>query len=50
MSEANSDKTEKDIVIYLNMVLEENAPAELAHALGVIAKARDMTQIAKYEI
>jgi DNA-binding phage protein len=23
------------------MVLEENDPAELAHALGVIAKARD---------
>lgn len=29
------------------MVLEENDPAELAHALGVIAKARGMTQIAK---
>ncbi|WP_151795699.1 addiction module antidote protein [Acinetobacter soli] len=40
-------KTEEDIVIYLNMVLEDNHPAELAHALGVIAKARGMTQIAK---
>ena len=41
---AESLKTEEDIVMYLNMVLEENDPAELAHALGVIAKARGMTQ------
>ncbi len=27
------------------MVLEENDPAELAHALGVIAKAKGITQI-----
>jgi probable addiction module antidote protein len=40
-------KTEEDVVLYLNMVLEENDPAELAHALGVIAKARGMSQIAK---
>lgn len=44
---AESLKTEEDIVIYLNMVLEENDPAELAHALSVIAKARVMTHIAK---
>ncbi|ENW76802.1 hypothetical protein F913_00607 [Acinetobacter baumannii NIPH 80] len=44
---AESLKTEEDIVMYLNMVLEDNDPAELAHALGVIAKARGMTQIAK---
>ncbi len=44
---AESLKTEEDIVMYLNMVLEENDPTELAHALGVIAKARGMTQIAK---
>ena len=44
---AESLKTEEDIVMYLNIVLEENDPAELAHALGVIAKARGMTQIAK---
>ena len=44
---AESLKTEEDIVIYLNMVLEDNDPAELAHALGVIAKAKGMTQIAK---
>lgn len=29
------------------MVLEDNDPVELAHALGVIAKAKGMTQIAK---
>ena len=44
---AESLKTEEDIVMYLNMVLEENDPTELAHALGVIAKARGITQIAK---
>lgn len=32
---------------YLTIVLEENDPAELAHALGTIARARGMTQIAK---
>ena len=40
-------KTEEDIAIYLNIVLEENDPALLASALGDIAKARGMTQIAK---
>lgn len=40
-------KSEEDIRMYLNMVIEENDPAELAHALGVVAKARGMTQIAK---
>lgn len=39
-------KTNEDIAIYLNLVLEENDPAEFAHALGVIAKARGMMQIA----
>lgn len=33
---AESLKTEEDIVMYLNMVLEDNDPAELAHALGYI--------------
>lgn len=32
---------------YLNIVLEEDDPAELAHALGVIARARGMTQISQ---
>ncbi|NEN75720.1 putative addiction module antidote protein [Pelistega sp. NLN82] len=40
-------QTEEDIQVYINLVMEEDDPAELAHALGVIAKARGMTQIAK---
>lgn len=40
-------KTEEDIQNYINLVIEDGDPAELAHALGVIAKARGMTQIAK---
>lgn len=40
-------RNEEDIQIYLNLVLEENDPALLAAALGDIAKARGMTQIAK---
>lgn len=40
-------RTEEDVTVYLNLVLEEDDPAELAHALGVIARARGMTQIAK---
>lgn len=40
-------KTEEDIQNYINLVIEEGDPSELAHALGVIAKARGMTQIAK---
>lgn len=38
---------ELGITAYLNMMLEENDPAELAHALGVIAKACGMATIAK---
>lgn len=40
-------KNEEDIQNYINIVIEEGDGAELAHALGVIAKARGMTQIAK---
>lgn len=39
-------KTEADVAAYLSLVLEEDDPAELAHALGVIARARGMTEIA----
>lgn len=35
------------IAAYLTMVLEENDPSELAHALGVVARARGMTQVAE---
>ena len=39
-------RDEQDIAAYLTLVLEEGDPGELAHALGVIARARGMTQIA----
>jgi probable addiction module antidote protein len=44
---AETLKTEEDIQNYINIVLEEGDTSELAHALGVIAKARGMTEIAK---
>lgn len=44
---AESLRDEADIQAYLNMVLDEGDPAELAHALGVIARARGMTQISQ---
>lgn len=39
-------KDEADIAAYLTVVLEENDPAALAHALGTIARARGMTAVA----
>jgi probable addiction module antidote protein len=38
---------EQAIAEYLTIVLEENDPAALADALGTIARARGMTEIAK---
>lgn len=40
-------ETEEDIATYLDAVLEEDDPALLAHALGVVARARGMSEIAK---
>lgn len=40
-------ETDEDIADYLTVVLEENDPAELTHALGVIARARRMTEVAR---
>ena len=40
-------RTEEDIAAYLDAVLEENDPALVTHALGVIARAKGMTQIAR---
>lgn len=40
-------KTESDIADYLTVVLEENDPAALAEALGTVARARGMSEIAK---
>ncbi|MBI9051599.1 MAG: putative addiction module antidote protein [Anaerolineaceae bacterium] len=39
-------QSEEDIVVYLSAALEENDPALIAAALGDIAKAKGMTQIA----
>ncbi|BBO99803.1 addiction module antidote protein [Sulfuriferula nivalis] len=39
-------KSEADIAAYLTIVLEEGDAAELAHALGVAARARGMSEIA----
>lgn len=40
-------KDEDDIAAYLTLVIEEGDPSELAHALGIVARARGMTEIAK---
>ena len=43
---AEQIKTEADIAAYLNMVIEDGDAAELARALGVIARAKGMAEIA----
>ena len=43
---AEQIKTEADMVAYLNMVIEDGDAAELARALGVIARAKGMAEIA----
>lgn len=40
-------RTEEDIATYLSLVIEEDEPGELAHALGVVARARGMSQVAQ---
>ena len=44
---ASQLRDETDIAEYLNMVLEDGDSNELMRAIGHIAKARGMTQIAK---
>jgi probable addiction module antidote protein len=39
--------SEEDVAAYLTTVLEENDPALLAAAIGDIARARGMSQVAK---
>jgi probable addiction module antidote protein len=39
--------SEEAIAAYLTAVIEESDPSELAHALGVVARARGMTQVAR---
>jgi probable addiction module antidote protein len=40
-------KTDEDVANYLTLVLEENDPAELTHALGTVARARGVTEVAQ---
>jgi len=40
-------KDEEDIAAYLTLVIEEGDSSELAHALGIAARARGMSEIAK---
>lgn len=40
-------KDEADIAEYLAVVLSENDPDAITHALGTIARARGMTQVAE---
>ena len=44
---ANHLRNEEEIAEYLRQVLQDNAPAELAGAVGDIARARGMTQLAR---
>ena len=39
--------SDQAIAEYLTIVLEENDPAEFAHALGTIARARGMAEVAR---
>ena len=39
--------SEEDIAAYLSIVIEGGDTSELAHALGVAAKARGMSEVAK---
>jgi probable addiction module antidote protein len=41
-------KTKKDVTAYLNAVFEEDDPALIAHALGVVARSAGMAEIAKH--
>ena len=40
-------KTDEDVATYLSVVLEDDDPSELMHALGVVARARGMTEVAR---
>ncbi len=44
---ANHLRNEEEIAEYLRQVLQDNDPAELAGALGDIARAKGMSQLAK---
>lgn len=40
-------RSDEDIAAYLTVVIEEGEPGELAHALGIVARARGMAQVAE---
>lgn len=40
-------ESNEDIAAYLDAVLAENDPALLTHALGIVARARGMTDLAR---
>ena len=40
-------KTNQELAVYLDEMLSENDPVMITHALGVIARAKGMTQLAK---
>jgi probable addiction module antidote protein len=40
-------KTDEDMATYLDAALDDGDPALVAHALGVIARARGMSQLAR---
>jgi len=40
-------KTDKDIANYLEAVFEDGDPALIAHGLGVVARAKGMSQVAQ---
>lgn len=40
-------KSKEDIAHYLTMVMAEGDASELVHALGIAAKAREMSELAK---
>jgi probable addiction module antidote protein len=40
-------KSDDDVAAYLTMVIADGDSAELAHALGLVARSRGMTEIAR---
>lgn len=45
--EAKHLETDEDVAIYLDEILQDGEPRLIAHALGVVARAKGMTAIAK---
>ena len=43
-------KTTADMVAYLNACLQENDPALVSHALGIIAKAKGLSQVSIFDV